>query len=177
MNSFFKSTAHLFAISALVTSSSAFANELRVGDPAPEFRAKTHEGKDFDLNSRKSHWTVLYFYPKADTPGCTKQACGFRDNITQLRALGAEVIGVSSDSVAAQSAFHKKHNLNFTLIADENAKIVTLYGSKMPVVNYSKRWTFILDPKLTIRSIEKDVDPAMDWKKVADQISQLQKLK
>jgi len=167
-------------VTFLCLSSFAFAkesSELRVGDTAPLFKAKTHEGKDFDLASRKGHWTILYFYPKADTPGCTKQACGFRDHIVQIRALRAEVYGVSSDDVKAQAAFHEKHKLNFTLIADEKAAVVSLYGSKMPVVNYSKRWTFIMDPSLTIRAIDKDVDPAMDWQKVAERVSELQKLK
>jgi peroxiredoxin Q/BCP len=146
-----------------------------VNDPAPTFQAKDHLGKTFDLASRKGHWTVLYFYPKAGTPGCTKQACGFRDGIKKIQALGAEVYGVSTDSVEDQAKFYKDQHLNFTLLADPDGKVVGEYGSKMPVVNMSKRWTFIIDPKLVIRDIEHDVDPVLDATKVANKIAELQK--
>jgi len=142
-------------------------------DSAPLFKVKTHEGKDFDLSSRKGQWTVLYFYPKAGTPGCTTQACAFRDKIQKIKDQGADVFGISSDSVKDQSEFHEKHHLNFALLADEEGQVVRLYGAKMPVMNMAKRWTFILDPELKIRSLEKDVDPALDADKVALKISQL----
>lgn len=151
------------------------AQDLKVASTAPVFKVKTHEGKDFDLNSRKGQWTVLYFYPKADTPGCTKQACAFRDSINVIREQGAEVYGVSIDTVADQAQFHAKHHLNFILLADADGNVTRLYGSKMPVVNMSKRWTFIIDPTLKIRSIEKDVDPAKDAEKVAEKIKALKK--
>lgn len=151
------------------------ASELKVGELAPLFSVKTHEGKDFDLASRKGQWTVLYFYPKAETPGCTKQACAFRDNINKIRSEGADVFGISADTVKDQAAFHENHKLNFTLLADADGKIVKLYGAKMPLLNLSKRWTFIVDPELKIRSIDKDVDPAFDSQKVADLIVKLKK--
>ncbi|MNK85388.1 AhpC/TSA family protein [compost metagenome] len=75
--------------------------------------------------------------------------------------------------MAEQAAFHKEHSLNFTLLADPDNKIINLYGSKMPMMKMSKRWTFIVDPELKIRWVEKDVDPAMDAKKVADEITRL----
>lgn len=149
------------------------AAELKVNDPAPLFATKTHEGKDFDLKSRKGQWTVLYFYPKAGTPGCTKQACAFRDNIDKIRAQGADVFGISADTVDEQAAFHKKHQLNFTLLADPEDKIILLYGTKMPMVKLSKRWTFVVNPELKIKAIEKDVDPVVDSEKIADLISLL----
>jgi peroxiredoxin Q/BCP len=149
------------------------AADLKVGDKAPIFAAKTQAGADFDLSARKGSWTVLYFYPKAGTPGCTKQACAFRDSIDQIRAQGGDVFGISADTVAEQAAFHKEHSLNFTLLADADSKIINLYGSKMPMMKMSKRWTFIVDPELKIRWVEKDVDPAMDAKKVADEITRL----
>ncbi|MBY0315174.1 MAG: peroxiredoxin [Bdellovibrionales bacterium] len=147
--------------------------ELKQNDLAPTFTAKTHEGKDFDLSSRKGQWTVLYFYPKADTPGCTQQACAFRDSINVIRDQGADVFGVSINSVADQAAFHKKHHLNFTLIADDKGEIANLYGTRIPVISMSKRWTFIIDPNLKIRAVEKDVDPAKDAEKVSTQIKKL----
>ncbi len=163
--------------STFCTVLSAGAAELKVMDAAPVFQAKIHDGSTFDLASRKGAWTVLYFYPKADTPGCTKQACAFRDNIKKIRDQGAEVYGVSADTVEEQAAFHKKHSLNFPLIADAEGKVVNLYGTKMPIMKMSKRWTFIVDPDLKVRAIEKDVDPAFDSQRVATQIAELKKAK
>lgn len=151
------------------------ATDLKVGDPAPTFKAKTDAGEDFDLASRKGKWTVLYFYPKSGTPGCTTQACAYRDNIKKVQAQGADIFGISADDVAAQAKFKKSHQLNFTLLADPNDDVINLYGSKMPVMSMSKRWTFIIDPELKIRSIEKDVDPAVDALKTAEKIASFKK--
>jgi len=151
------------------------SGELKVGDPAPSFKLLTQEGKEFNLADRKGEWTVLYFYPKAETPGCTKQACSFRDNVKKIRALEAEVFGVSVNSVKDQLEFAKNHNINFLLLADEEAVVTKLYGSKMPLLSMSKRWTFIIDPKLNIRDIAKDVDPITDALRVAQKIAELQK--
>lgn len=152
---------------------SAQAAELKPGDAAPQFKLSTQAGKDFDLVSRKGKWSVLYFYPKADTPGCTKQACAFRDSINAIREQGAEVYGISVNSVSEQKQFHDKHNLNFELLADQEAKVTELYGAKMPMVKMSKRWTFILDPELKVRAIEKDVDPVKDAQRVAEKLKSL----
>lgn len=149
--------------------------DVSVGNKAPLFDTKTHTGSDFSLKDQKGKWTVLYFYPKAETPGCTKQACAFRDNLNKITKLGAEVYGISTDSVSAQAAFHKNHSLNFTLLADADGKVTDLYGSKMPVMKMSKRWTFIIDPDLNVRSINKDVDPVKDAAQVAEKITEFQK--
>lgn len=155
----------------------ASPSELKPGDPAPLFTAQTQEGKSFDLASRKGKWTVLYFYPKAGTPGCTKQACAYRDSIEKIRAKGkgTDVYGISADTVQEQAKFHKEHNLSFTLLADPEDKIVDRYGSRMALGKMSKRWTFIVDPDLKIQSIDKDVDPVLDSAKVADRLMELQK--
>ncbi len=153
----------------------AAAALLKVGDSAPLFEAKTHDGKDFKLGDRKAKgWTVLFFYPKADTPGCTKQACAFRDSIKAIREQGAEVFGVSADTVENQAKFHEKYHLTFPLIADPDAKILKAYGTKMFGLSLSKRWTFIIDPELKIRAIDDKVDPVMDAKKVGQQLADLQ---
>lgn len=153
---------------------SLFAQEVKVGEPAKKFKVSTDEGKEFNLESRKGKWTVLYFYPKAETPGCTKQACAFRDSLKSIRALGAEVFGISVNSVKEQADFKKNHNLNFTLLADEKGEVTKLYGTKMLGLNLSKRWTFIIDPELKIVDINTDVDPVMDAKQVAEKIKKLQ---
>lgn len=149
------------------------ATDLKIGDAAPNFKAKIQNGSEFNLQSRKGQWTILYFFPKAATPGCTTQAKGFRDHIEQIRNLGADVWGVSTDSVKDQRAFHENERLNFNLIADEDGEVVKLYGSKMPIMNMSKRWTFLIDPNLKIRFIDHDVSPDADAEKI---ISELKKL-
>lgn len=164
------------ALTTLIKPAMSFAApDLKVGDPAPVFKLKNQDGVEFDLSKRKDQWTVLYFYPKADTPGCTKQACAFRDNIKKITDQGAEVYGISVDTVEAQAAFHKKYHLLFSLLADANGDVTAQYGSKMPMVNISKRWTFIIGPDLKIKSIRKNVDPAVDAQKVADELAQLKK--
>jgi peroxiredoxin Q/BCP len=151
---------------------SGAAADLKIGDPAPTFKIKTDAGGDFDLQSRKGKWTVLYFYPKAETPGCTKQACAFRDNISQITKLGAELFGISADEVGALVKFKQSHSLNFTLLADPKLDAINAYGTKMPLMKMSKRWTFIIGPDLRIRSIEKDVDPVLDAQRVAQTLQQ-----
>lgn len=153
---------------------SGLASDLKIGDPAPGLKLETDEGASFDLKSRTGKWTVLYFYPKADTPGCTKQACAFRDNISHIRKLGAEIFGVSADSVEALKKFKKNHNLNFPLLADPGLDAIKAYGTKMPLLGMSKRWTFIIGPDLKVRAIDKDVDPVLDAQRVADSLQKLQ---
>lgn len=151
------------------------AAELKLNEPAPVFKLQTHQNTEFDLASRRGKWTVLFFYPKASTPGCTKQACAFRDSIGKIRALNAEVYGISSDTVQAQAEFHREQRLNFSLLADVGGKVAGLYGSKLPLVDRSKRWTFIIGPELKIRHIMKDVDPVLDAGRVAEALTDLQK--
>ncbi len=163
----------LFSI--LLLTSPLYAVELKVNDPAPRFKAKLHSGDDFNLENQKGKWTVLYFFPKSDTPGCTTQACAFRDNIKKITALGTEVYGVSMDPVSEQAAFHKKHGLKFSLVSDATGAITTAYGAKMPMMEMAKRWTFILDDQLIIRKIDHDVDPLTDAVKVAEFITNAKK--
>lgn len=142
---------------------------------APIFTAKNQDGVDFNLESRRGvGYTVLFFYPKAGTPGCTKQACAFRDSIKVIRKLGAEVYGISADSVAAQKKFHDEHKMTFDLLSDEDVKIISRYDVKMPVLSMAKRQTFILDKALVVRKHFEDVDPALDAKNVAAEIASLQ---
>ena len=165
----------LLSFSFMITETSN-ALDIKTNDPAPQFKVKTQTGADFDLMSRKGKWTILYFYPKAGTPGCTKQACAFRDSIGKIRELGAEVYGVSTDTIQDQKNFHKEQKLNFDLLADVDGKITQAYGSKMPLMNISKRWTFIIDPELKIRNIMKEVDPATDSERVVAELSKLKKI-
>jgi thioredoxin-dependent peroxiredoxin len=164
----------VFAAASMIDLNAPKASEpLKVGDAAPLFSAKMQDGKDFDLQTRKGKWTVLFFYPKADTPGCTKQACAFRDSVDVIRTQGADIFGVSADTVEEQIAFHQKYKMKFNLIADSDAKVISAYGTKMPLLKLSKRWTFIIDPELKVRSIRKDVEPLLDAKKVSEDIARL----
>lgn len=161
------------AAMALVSSAS-FAESKMVGKPAPLFELKNQDGKIFKLADRKDKgFTVLFFYPKAGTPGCTKQACAFRDSIKVIRDKGAEVYGISADDVAAEKKFHDEHKMTFDLLSDADDKVINLYGVKMPVVNMAKRQTFILDKNLVVRAHFEDVDPALDAKNVAKAIDEL----
>jgi thioredoxin-dependent peroxiredoxin len=152
----------------------AHSSELKVGDMAPTFQLKTHEGKEFKLEDRRGKWTILYFYPKAETPGCTKQACAFRDSIKKVRDLDADVFGVSADSVEDISKFHKHHDLNFTLLSNADLKVIEAYGAKSSLLKMAKRWTYVIDPQLKIRHIDQKVDPVMDVEKTSAVIKDLQ---
>src|SRR5277367_5074212 len=108
------------------------ANELNLklkeGDKAPAFTAATNGGGKISLADFKGQNVILYFYPKDDTPGCTKEACAFRDGFAEFKKRGAIVLGVSPDSVKSHDKFVKKYKLPFTLLADEDKKIVEAYG-------------------------------------------------
>ncbi len=150
--------------------------KVSVGMKAPEFELQTQEGKTFKLEERKDKgWTVLFFYPKAGTPGCTKQACAFRDSIKKIHAEGAEVYGISADTVGQQAKFHAEHKLLFPLLADPKLEVINKFDVKMMGVDMAKRWTFILDPQLVIRSIDEKVDPVMDPDHVVAELTRLKK--
>ena len=168
----------LFGASALLPAAFIFSEaasaEGFVGKTAPLFTAKNQDGQEFKLESRKGQgYTVLFFYPKAGTPGCTKQACAFRDSIKVIRDQGAMVYGISADDVVAQKKFHDEHKMTFDLISDADGKIINMYDVKMPVVTMAKRQTFILDSALVVRKHFEDVDPSMDAKNVAAAITEL----
>ena len=151
------------------------AGRLEIGDNAPDFMLKNQDGKEFHLADRKGKgWTILYFYPKADSPGCRAQACAFRDTIKIIRAKNAELYGISSNKQEDQAEFHKKRQLNFDLLSDDAGKVLESYNVRRAVVGVAKRWTFILDSQLVIRNIEQDVDPAFDAQWTADTLEELQ---
>jgi peroxiredoxin Q/BCP len=172
-------TFKMFAVALTITGpvgSIAFAKSLKIGDVAPAVQLKNQNGEIFTLQTQKGkRWTILYFYPKAGTPGCTKQACAFRDAADKIRASGAEVYGVSTDSVEKLAAFHKEHRLTFPLLSDVDAKVTESFGVKFPIVKIAKRWTFIIDPKLKIRHINDNVDPLLDAKQMLAVIENLKK--
>ncbi len=134
--------------------------DVSTGDGMPAFALTDQTGKLRSSDEFKGKWLVLYFYPKADTPGCTEEACSFRDDIVLLRALGAEVVGVSTDDVAAIREFGRKHELPFTLLADPDGKTAQKYGAlvNLGVMKFAKRHSFLIDPDGRIVKRYKDVD-------------------
>ena len=100
---------------------------MKIGQKAPDFSVKDDSGKTVKLSDLKGKKVVLYFYPKDDTPGCTKEACNFRDSIDSIKKLGAVVLGVSADSAESHQKFKKKFDLNFPLLADTDRKVIEAY--------------------------------------------------
>src|SRR5688572_31742895 len=122
----------------------AQAADLKVGDMAPDFTAASSEGRAVHLKDiLGSAPIVLYFYPKDDTPGCTKEACGLRDNFAAFRKLNATVYGISYDTVESHQAFIKKYELPFHLISDTDKKVARAYGADGML--FPKRMTFVID--------------------------------
>jgi peroxiredoxin Q/BCP len=118
----------------------------KVGDKAPLIEGKDQDGKTWKLADHIGKRPVLlYFYPKDDTPGCTKQACGLRDRMTDLKKDNVEVVGVSFDNEESHRKFREKHNLNFTLLADTEGKITDAYGVRRPNSNMARRASFLID--------------------------------
>jgi peroxiredoxin Q/BCP len=134
-----------------------------VGAPAPAFELKDQAGKTHTLSDYQGKWVVLYFYPKDNTPGCTTQACEFRDNIFAYRELGAVILGISVDDVASHKAFAEQHSLPFPILADSDKSVTTAYGTLKEYVGIAKmarRDTFIIDPQGRIAKHYQDVKPA-----------------
>jgi peroxiredoxin Q/BCP len=142
--------AHTLALAAALTAGASLsfaepAQTPKVGDKAPLIEGKTQSGKDWKLADHIGKQAVLlYFYPKDDTPGCTKEACGFRDRIDNLKKDNVEVVGVSFDSAESHSKFIAKYYLNFPLLVDTDGKIAEAYGAKMPNKNMARRVSFLI---------------------------------
>jgi peroxiredoxin Q/BCP len=124
-----------------------------LGHPAPIFTGVTDDDSEIHLDELKGNIVVLFFYPRAHTPGCTREVCSFRDNMIRLVGMGVKVIGVSTDTVKRQAGFKEKHALNFPLIADSDKSIVKLYGVQQAMIGVAKRVTFLIDRKGVIRHI------------------------
>ena len=138
----------------------------KVGDPAPDFEVLDDQGRAVRLSDFKGKNIVLYFYPRADTPGCTKEACAFRDDYSAYDKAGVTILGVSPDSVKDQAKFKQKYDLPFSLLADEDHSISSTYGvwglKKFMGREYEGvfRTTFLIDGQGVIRQIFEKVKPA-----------------
>jgi peroxiredoxin Q/BCP len=149
------------------------------GDTAPDFTLPDQDGNEVTLSDLRGQPVVLYFYPKADTPGCTTQACGIRDHGADYDKSGARVVGVSPDTVAAQRKFADKFNLDFTLLADENHEVADLYGTWGEKKLYGKtymgvqRATFIVDPEGKVAHVIPKASPKTHDDVVLEALGQL----
>lgn len=139
----------------LMLRASRAADAPQPGQAAPDFNLPDQHNKPHRLADYQGKWLVLYFYPKDDTPGCTKQACAFRDDIAKLRELGAQVVGVSLDDSASHAEFAKKYSLPFPLLADQQGATAERYGSltKILSMKFAKRNTFLVDPQGKIAKV------------------------
>jgi peroxiredoxin Q/BCP len=131
------------------------------GQAAPAFNLQDQNGQWHTLADYHGQWVVLYFYPKDDSPGCTKEACTFRDDVLKLHAAGAQVLGVSLDDVKSHEAFAAKYHLPFPLLADSDEKVAGQYGvlRSLIVFHYASRQTFLIGPDGVVAKRYRDVDP------------------
>jgi peroxiredoxin Q/BCP len=152
----------VFMVFSVLFGADAKANELKVGDVAPSFNLPDQAGKLHSLADYRGQWLVLYFYPKDETPGCTTEACQFRDDIATIQGLGVTVVGISEDSISSHERFAKKYHLPYTLLADDDGKVAADYDSLFSIfgfMKFAKRHTFIIDPQGRLAAIFTDVDP------------------
>ena len=150
-------------LAALSIGSSVSASEVTaVGTPAPEFELPDQTGQLHSLEDYRDQWVVLYFYPKDETPGCTTEACEFRDNIFEFKALNVQILGVSFDDVESHQKFAEHHELPFPLLADTEGKAADAYGVKTKMLGWTvaKRQTFLIDPAGNLAKHYDSVKPA-----------------
>ncbi|OGZ44082.1 MAG: hypothetical protein A3J55_00790 [Candidatus Ryanbacteria bacterium RIFCSPHIGHO2_02_FULL_45_17b] len=152
---------------------------MKLGDMAPAFTLPDQNEKIHTLSDYKGMWVLLYFYPKDDTPGCTKEACGVRDAFPQFKKMSAVVFGVSADSVAKHKKFAEKYTLPFVLLSDENKDIIKKYGvwakKKFMGREYMGilRTSFLIDPKGKIAKIYEKVKPEQHAEEVLQDLQVL----
>ena len=146
-----------------------------VGQHAPDFNLPDQDGKRHKLQDYSGKWLVLYFYPKDDTPGCTQEACAFRDDLHQLTALGAEVVGVSLDDSSSHAAFAKKYHLPFPLLAGKDSDIAEQYGVllNLGIFKVARRYTFLINPQGNISKVYDKVETSRHSKEIIDDLKLL----
>ena len=149
-----------------------------LGAPAPEFKLQDQNGKWHELKDYQGKWVALYFYPKDKTPGCTTQACEFRDNIFAFRDAGAQILGISVDDVESHKSFSEQHGLPFPILADSKKETAKQYGvlkTFLGTMELAKRDTFLIDPEGKIVKHYADVDPKGHSQIVLNDIKAMQK--
>lgn len=151
-----------FVFALLLAAVSVHAAETpEVGSDAPGFNLQDQNGDWHDLEDYRGQWLAIYFYPKNDTPGCTTEACNFRDNIYAFKAIGANVVGISVDDVESHKEFSDKYKLPFTILADETGDTARAYGvlRDWKLIKIASRQSFLVNPDGIIVKHYSDVDP------------------
>ena len=164
------------ALLALFAALPVAAVELRVGQAAPAFELPDQYEKSHHLEAYRGKWVVVYFYPKDETPGCTTEACNFRDEIYRIRALNTAVLGISLDSVESHARFAENHGLPFPLLSDADGEVATRYGclTKFMGMTVAARHTFLVDPEGKLARIYRKVDPDTHAEEVIADLKALQ---
>ena len=146
-----------------------------VGAMAPAFSLADQSGREVSLDSLRGKWLVLYFYPKNDTPGCTEEACSFRDDMAELTKLGAQIVGVSITETASNAEFASKYHLPFALLADKDGAVAKRYGafSDWLVTRFAHRYTFLIDAQGKIAKSYLKVDTSKHSAEIIADLKQL----
>lgn len=147
---------------------------LKVGQKAPLFKLPSTSGTDFELENQKGNHTLVYFYPKDFTPGCTAEACSFNDNIAVFNNLKCKVVGISTDSISSHKKFKENFNLDFELLSDVSGKVSKQYDSLIPILKSSKRITYLVSPDLKILAVFNSLFNAK--KHVTEMVKEVKKL-
>ena len=163
-------------VALLLPFSFASLAQIKVGSKAPNFNLSDQNSIQHQLSDYEGSWVILYFYPKDDTPGCTTQACDFRDAVKRIIASKSNVFGVSLDSVESHKRFADKNNLPFSLLSDESGEVSEAYDSLNNFMSFksAKRNTFIIDPDGKIAKIYISVKPSTHSQMVLNDLNQLQ---
>ena len=171
--------AALAIVGLLLWRVSAFSKrrQLRVGDPAPDFTLQDQDGRIRSLGEFRGKWLVLYFYPRDDTPGCTRQACAFRDDWSKFAAIGAQVVGMSVDDVESHLDFAKEHKLPFPLLADTGGAVAARYGSlrDLGLIKFARRNTFLIDPQGRIAQDYLSANASRNSREVLEDLERLRR--
>lgn len=163
------------AAAILIVSPFVLAEQPREGDPAPDFELQDQGGQMHSIEDYRGKWVALYFYPKDDTPGCTTEACEFRDNIFAFKNLDCQILGISLDDVDSHKDFSEKYSLPFPLLADSEGITADAYGvkTKFMGMTVAKRQTFLIDPQGNIAKHYDSVDPDTHSKQVLADLESL----
>jgi peroxiredoxin Q/BCP len=160
-------------LAAIAPALAGAANGIPAGEKAPEFALKNQNGQIVRLSEQRGKFVLIYFYPKDDTPGCTKEACNFRDEYSEIKKLNAVVFGISKQDEKSHQKFIAKHKLPFDLLVDSDGEVAKAYGvGTMPVIGFHKRQSVLIGPDGKVLHFYGDVDPA---KHVSEVIADIKK--
>ncbi len=168
-----KTVVNTLLAAALTLAAGSLLAAPQVGDTAPEFRLQDQNYEWHSLADFEGQWLVVYFYPKADTPGCTTEACEFRDNIFAFEDIGAAIVGISVDDVASQKEFADKYHLPFPLLSDASQEVAALYGVLRADRGVASRQSFIVAPDGHVAKHYTQVDPADHSAEVLEDLKNL----